>query len=140
MGGYFERMIGTVKLILKKLIMNEKLLYDELITVLLEIEVIVNNRPLTFVSTDVMEPALTPNHMLFGRKLNVELNSTRANVENEIEPEERAKVVKEIIDTFWKRWSNEYLIITIRTHKNQSGDTITSGEIVYMKDERMKRL
>ena len=45
-GGFFERMIESVKLCLKKVLFNARLNYEELLTVLKEIENIINNRPL----------------------------------------------------------------------------------------------
>ena len=38
-------------------------------TVLFEVEMILNNRPLTYVYTDKIENALTPNNLLFSRIL-----------------------------------------------------------------------
>ena len=67
-GGLFERMIGTVKRCLKKVLGNAKLNYEELVTVLTEIECTLNTRPLTYQYDDLVE-ALTPSHLLYGRKL-----------------------------------------------------------------------
>ena len=70
MGGFFERMVGTVKRCLRKVIGTARLSFDELSTVLTEIEstVIVNSRPLTYLYDD-LEEALTPSHLIYGRKL-----------------------------------------------------------------------
>ena len=48
-GGFFERLIRTIKTHLKKQLHNARLNYDEMMTLLLEIELIVNNRPITYV-------------------------------------------------------------------------------------------
>ena len=49
-GGWWERLVGTVKLSLKKSLHLSCLNFDELTTVLCEIESAVNQRPLTYVS------------------------------------------------------------------------------------------
>lgn len=46
-----------------------KLTYDELTTLVIEVEAVVNSRPLTYVSTDDFEQPLTPAHLLTGRRL-----------------------------------------------------------------------
>ena len=50
-GGFFERMIGTVKRALRKILGKAKLTYDELLTNLIEIEGTINSRPLTMSTT-----------------------------------------------------------------------------------------
>ena len=51
-GGFFERLIGLTKRCLKKTIGKSKMSYDELITTVVEIEAILNSRPLTYVSCE----------------------------------------------------------------------------------------
>ena len=52
-GGFWERMVKTVKQSLKKAIGRATLSYDELSTILIEIESIINARPLTYVYDDI---------------------------------------------------------------------------------------
>ena len=70
-GGFFERMVGTVKRCLKKVIGKARLDYDELQTILIEVESIVNSRPLTYVYDELESEPLTPSHLLYGRRLAV---------------------------------------------------------------------
>ena len=76
-------------------------------TIFTEIETIVNNRPLTYVSDnpDNLEP-LTPNHLLLSR-----CNSGAVIEENDgdISSRRRWKQVVTISDQFWKRRLIEYL-------------------------------
>ena len=48
-GGFFERMIKSVKRLLRKMLYRRKVSYDEMLTILSDVENIVNNRPLTFI-------------------------------------------------------------------------------------------
>ena len=71
MGGIWERMVRSVKEVMHGIIRDHVLTDPQLYTVLTEVELIVNSRPLTHVSTDVrdLEP-LTPNHLLLGAHRN----------------------------------------------------------------------
>ena len=59
----------VVKDSLHKLVNNPWLNYDELITVLTETEVMVNSRPLTYLSEEGNTEAITPFHLLHGRNI-----------------------------------------------------------------------
>ncbi|UYV69246.1 hypothetical protein LAZ67_6002970 [Cordylochernes scorpioides] len=64
-GGFWERMVRTIKQMMIKMLGHQKLNYVELQTVLCELEYLINNRPLTYVSEDDnnLKP-LTPNEFL----------------------------------------------------------------------------
>ena len=79
----------------------------ELQTILLEIELIINDRPLTHIYTDSTEPSLTPNRLVFSRDLNhSSLSESPVNVEIDIY-EHREKLTN-IISHFWHRWCVKY--------------------------------
>ena len=52
-GGQFERMVGLVKQALYKTTGKENLRWEELEEVLLDIETVLNNRPLDYVEDDI---------------------------------------------------------------------------------------
>lgn len=56
-GGWWEKLVGSVKSALKKSVARASLTRQELETVLHEIEACINSRPLTYVETDVNDPA-----------------------------------------------------------------------------------
>ena len=47
-GGVFARMVGSINRCLKKIILGSRIAFEERETVLCEIELTLNNRPLTF--------------------------------------------------------------------------------------------
>jgi hypothetical protein len=59
-------MVRNTKRCLKKIIGQAKLTCDELLTAVIEVEAIVNSRPLY--SSDDLEEPLTPSHLLIGRR------------------------------------------------------------------------
>lgn len=65
-GGFFERLVRSVKRCLKKVIGHTRLSYDDLSTLIVEIEGTLNSRPLTFMAADDLEEPLTPSHLLTG--------------------------------------------------------------------------
>ena len=70
-GGVFERLIRSVKRCLRKVVGGARLTRDELNTVITEVEMVINARPLGYVgmTSDDMEPPLTPSHLLHGRRI-----------------------------------------------------------------------
>ena len=68
-GGVFERLNQSTKRCLKKNIGQARLNYDELQTLVIEVEGVLNSRPLTCVFVNDIEQALTPGHLLSGRKI-----------------------------------------------------------------------
>ena len=68
-GGLFERMVKSTKRCLRKTIRRAKLTYDELLTAITEVEMILNSRPLSYVSAENIEEPLTASHLKIGRRV-----------------------------------------------------------------------
>ena len=70
-GSFWERLVRSVKRCLKKVIGKAFLTFEELRTVLIEIEATINNRPLTYLYDDEqgVSYALTPSSLLYGRTI-----------------------------------------------------------------------
>ena len=65
MGGFYERMVGVVKSSLRKVLGRLLLTFDQLSTLIVEVEAAVNSGPLVYVSSDILSSfTLTPNHFL----------------------------------------------------------------------------
>ena len=111
-GGVFERMIKSVKRCLRKTIGQAKLTHDELLTALTEVEMIVNSRPLSYLSTEDIEEPLTPSHLLIGRRVFnlpdgdlhcglIEGNDMEFTHES---LNRRMDHLNKTLNYFWKRW------------------------------------
>ena len=81
-GGFWERMIRIVKACLRKTIGRATLSQDELHTLLVEVESIINSRPLTYVQDDQdgTNYSLTPSHLIYGRRITTSPNATHFEV------------------------------------------------------------
>jgi len=62
-------MIKLMKQYLRKTVGRAKLSYDELLTTLAEVEMILNSRPLSYISSDDTEESLTPSHLGMGQRV-----------------------------------------------------------------------
>ena len=68
-GGFYERLVRSVKTCLKKTIGRAFMTFEELQTILCEIEAAINNQPLAYLSEDDLDEALTPLHLMNGRSI-----------------------------------------------------------------------
>ncbi|UYV67559.1 hypothetical protein LAZ67_5001210 [Cordylochernes scorpioides] len=105
-GGLWEAGIKSVKTILSKTMKSRLLNYEELLTLLAQIEVCLNSRPLTFVSNDPNDlTALTPGHFLIGNAIRHDAESDHS----ALNLRSRWDLIQPQRDYFWNRWSCEYL-------------------------------
>ncbi|CAL8088051.1 unnamed protein product [Calicophoron daubneyi] len=132
-GGVWERIIRSVRKLLSA-VCNEQLLDDEaLASALIEIERILNNRPLTPVSNeDSNTCALTPNHLLLMRE-SAGLNPSETLTERY---SSRWKQIQHIAKTFWKRWTKEYLpLLQVRQKWARPKRNFVEGDVVLVANE-----
>ncbi|KAG1709158.1 Apoptosis inhibitor IAP [Nymphon striatum] len=107
MGGAWERIIRSIRRILSGMILEIKSLTDETLdTLFCEIESILNGRPLTKLSDDVLDPTpLTPNHLLMLK----EGPSLPPGKFDEDICKKRWRHVQHLSNVFWRRWLRVYL-------------------------------
>ena len=106
-------MVKSTKRCLKKLLGNAKLNYEELFTVMTEVEAVLNSRPLTYVYSEDIETALTPSHFVMGKRL-LTLPDTTVKESNEVDLRSdltrRDKYLQTLSIHFWNRFRREYLL------------------------------
>ena len=138
-GGTWERCIRTVRKVLNA-ILNQQILDDEgLSTLLVEVESIINSRPITQVSEDPKDlEALTPNHLLLLRS---EVPLTPGVFRKEdLYSKRRWRQVQYLADQFWKRWSKEYLpLLQTRSKWHRERRNLSIGDIVLLVDDTCSR-
>ena len=120
-GGFFERLVKSVKRCLRKIVRRARLTYEESETVLVEIECVINSHPLTYVHSDeVCEGPLTPSHLVMGRRLLSQAPVVRDETDTPAgngSLSRRATYLKKLLEHFWKRWSREYLLELREDHR-----------------------
>ena len=106
--------------------------------ILVEVEKIMNDRPITPVSSEPQDlEALTPNHILLLRR-----NSSVCPGEFEglDRYESRWKHVQILSDEFWKRWTKEYLPTLQETQKwLKKMPNFKVGDLVLVVDKNVSR-
>ena len=105
-GGIFERLVCSTKRCLRKILSQAKLSYEELLTALAEVELVLNSRPLTYVSSTDLEEPLTHSHLMYGRRI-MSLPDCLIDDGDE-DPDvgarnNRLKYLNRTLDSFWKR-------------------------------------
>ena len=144
-GGFFERMVGSVKGCLRKVLGNARLTFDEMRTVLVEIESTLNSRPLTYEYDEAEEEVLTPAHLILGRRI---LSLPDPSVpgtdgeENNPSYSDRFRYLKTRLAHFWSRWRNKYLKDLREYHRSVSGKSarvVEVEDVVTVHEDSKKR-
>ncbi|XP_055604354.1 uncharacterized protein LOC129752604 [Uranotaenia lowii] len=117
----------------------ERLDDEKLHTLLVEAESIVNSRPLTYLPLDAAESeALTPNHFLLGSSDGVRQPPTEDVCDNKLLGNSW-NLLQRQLNTFWKRWTNEYLpTLTRRTKWFDEVKPVEPGELVVLVEDRRR--
>lgn len=143
-GGFWKRLIGLTKSCLEKVLGKAHINLLMLQTMVVEIEAILNDRPLTYVSSDIDDPQpLTPSHLLYGRKIVTlphelitdELEDPDYGDTSEIR--QRAKIQAHLLGNFRTRWRHEYLTSLHEFHKASGNNSqqVRVGDVVLVHDE-----
>ena len=139
-GGMFERMVSIVKQALYKVVGSAKLTFKELQDVMLDIQLVLNNRPLSYCEDDIQLPMLTPNMMIFG-KANYLMELSPEDIE-ERDLRKRAKYLKKCKDALWQRWKREYMR-ALRERHNLTHDgkekELRRGDVMLIKGDEKNR-
>ncbi|GFV81140.1 uncharacterized protein TNCV_2271241 [Trichonephila clavipes] len=107
-GGLWEAGVKAVKYHRRRVMGNLRFTYEEFLTILNQIEGVLNSRPLYPLSCDPGDfDALTPGHFLVGRPITAIAEPSLTEVsDNRLKVwQKQTKIVQHI----WKRWSNNYL-------------------------------
>ncbi|XP_059047666.1 uncharacterized protein LOC131843089 [Achroia grisella] len=135
-GGLWEAGIKIRKTNIIKIIGDSKLTFEEMTTLLHQIEACLNSRPICLLNDypDDLAP-LTPGHFLVGEPL---ISIPEKNDEDEkcISPLNRWRLTQRLMLQFWRRWSREYLHTMQQRHKWQNSNQIPEiDDVVIIKDD-----
>ena len=133
-GGWWERLVGTVKASLRKTLGKNKYSRVELETVLQEVEACINSRPLTYVGDDLDSGRpLTPSHFLLGRASF--LSKGEIEIETECDLEKKLEARSKLMGEFWSTWQEDYLKNLPPYRGNASKAQVKVGSVVLVEGE-----
>ena len=146
-GGFWERLIGLTKSTLKKVLGRTFVSLVSLQTIIVEIEAVINDRPLTYVSSDMCDPQpLTSAHLLYGRRI-ISLPYPKMDKDEIDDPtycDTLGKTMRilfsrqaQIFEHFQNRWRQEYLTSLREYHKTtgRNDQSFKTGDVVLIHDD-----
>ena len=130
-GGFIERVVRLFKTISNKLINSHHLSFEEFRTFVKTSQAVVNSRPLTYLCEGLEEGTpLTPSMLMHGFNLTDIPSHATPRSERSIEKdserngdltlEQRYRVIENLKDSFWNRFSKQYLTELHERHLSQS--------------------
>ncbi|CAH2085366.1 unnamed protein product [Euphydryas editha] len=134
--GLAEAAVRSAKRHLKTILNLTNLTYEEMYTLLTQIEAILNSRPISPMSTDPTDlAALTPSHFLIGRTLTA-VPSLQVAEDANLTSMQRYRRVQALKQHFWKRFAHEYISLLQEKNKWPSGDGLLPDKpLVLIRDK-----
>lgn len=118
MGGCWERLIGVARRILEGMLLrsDSNLLTHEVLTTLMaEVMAILNARPLIPVSNDPDNPTILTPAMILTQKM-TPVTAPPGDFDQKGLHKNQWKQVQCLVESFWKRWRQEYLVSLQKRH------------------------
>ena len=135
MGGVWERLIRSVKSLLRQLVQDRLLDDEELVSFMAEVEKIMNDRPLTRMGSDPRDDTpLTPSHLLLLRSNNCQASAETNHIRR------RWQLIQSIANKFFERFVSEYVPeLQIRSKWTDAKQSIQVNDVVLVADENTSR-
>ena len=137
-GGIYERLIRDLKKALYKSLGRCHLSFDNLETVIMDIEINMNNRPLTYVESESgEEQVLTPNTLIRGTNIYL-INDDESDEDELTRMQKRVAKAK---NNAWERWQREYINSLMESQRinGKQAKAPEVGEIVLVVGEEKNR-
>jgi hypothetical protein len=143
-GGWWERLVRTIKGGIRKTVGKRCLTRVEMETCLCEVAAAVNSRPLTFVGTDIQNKnPLTPNHFLAGQGnqgLKGAVFEDYDNVTSENLSIRHQELIQRL-DDFFKVWSTDYIRnLPPAFSKFRKRGNLQVGSVVLIREDNQRRM
>ncbi|GFT34291.1 integrase catalytic domain-containing protein [Trichonephila clavipes] len=136
-GGLWEASVKSIKYHLRRVVSGSDLTYEEFLTVCIQIEGILNSRPLCPLSSNSDDlNALTPAHFLIGRSMTsvVEPNLIELK-ENALKKWQR---ITRLVQLIWNKWHRYYLSELQQRNKWQfKKQNVNVGDLVVLIEDNM---
>ncbi|XP_048877738.1 uncharacterized protein LOC125747060 [Brienomyrus brachyistius] len=138
-GGAWEREVRSVKVALRSALGSQTVTEEVLATVLIEVEAILNAKPLGYTSSSILDPdPITPNHLLMGRP-----DGSLPQVvypAAELLSRRRWRHSQVLADRFWTAFIKDYLpTLQYRQKWHSLVPTLAVGSVVMVVDHQLPR-
>ncbi|XP_021966107.1 uncharacterized protein LOC110861310 [Folsomia candida] len=135
-GGWWEKLIGLMKGLLKRMLGQARVNHEELMTCIIQVENVLNNRPLTVVTEDPQDlKALTPSMFLLENKNGVSPEMEQVSMEG---LNKRLKFLRKIREELRSRFRKEYLALLVQPGSEKTSD-LKIGDVVLVGSDGVKR-
>ncbi|KAI8430326.1 hypothetical protein MSG28_000632 [Choristoneura fumiferana] len=137
MGGIYESAIKLCKNLLKRQLGNLKMHYEQLNTILIQIEGILNSRPLCALSDMPNDlTCLTPGHFLIGNSI-VDVPEPRL-LDVQDNRLNKYQLICKLKQQFWNQWSKQYLCeLQNRAKWYNANKNIEVSDLVIIKEDNL---
>jgi hypothetical protein len=138
-GGVWERLVRSCKDALWFVLRDRTTKDEVLLTAMAEVEAHLNDRPLTHITVDPLEPeAITPNHLIYGHgRLRLPPDVFDP---SEVDSRRRWRAVQALLNDIWVRWMKEYVpALTERRKWIRPARNIEENDIVLIIDPSTPR-
>lgn len=134
-GGIWEAAVKSAKYHLKRVVSSHTPTFEELYTLLTQVEACLNSRPLIALGDDVSDiQPLTPAHFLINSPSYIVPDTDYSDIK--ISPSERWRLMQQMLAHWWKRWSREYLqSLQVRNKWRTTQPCLQLNDIVLITDE-----
>ena len=134
-GGLWEAAVKSCKFHIKRVLGETRLTYEEFLTLIKQIEALLNSRPIGDLSLDSYDP-LTPGHFLITQPFTAlpepDLTPLKINTLT------RWQLTQQMYQGFWNRWSKEYLTSLNKFQKWHSlNPNIKTGDLVLISNQNL---
>ena len=137
-GGWWERLIRSVKDLLKRMLGFGKLTYCQLETCVCEVEAVMNNRPLTYVTEDQDDLIpLTPAMFMYDMPYS---NVPESQVITVSGLHSKFKNMQQLSSELKSRFREEYLSQLVQRGKDRKHEDFKVGDVVLVGVDNKKRI
>ncbi|GBM28328.1 hypothetical protein AVEN_229512-1 [Araneus ventricosus] len=148
-GGFWERLMRSIKEPLRKTLGRALLTLEELSTILTEIVSVINNQPITYDSDELDEPrALTPSHFLLPGHRNTGFVPEYfldlfVSASDRVTLSRRKLFQTKLLKQLWVKWKEQYLLMLKSTYNLASPSSYNDlkiGDIVLVEGASKSKL
>ncbi|XP_044755073.1 uncharacterized protein LOC123314027 [Coccinella septempunctata] len=134
-GGIWEAAVKSTKHHLRRVVGSHTLTFEEFYTLLTQLEACLNSRPLLPLYEDLSDiQSLTPAHFLIQSASYIVPEPSLS--DERIPPMQRWKQIQQMLQDWWRQWSQEYLQTLQTRYKWQTEQSvIQAGDLVLLTNE-----